>query len=63
MNLEQILLIFIKKKLKCVIFFETNPNFIKLFMIFLKKKHEFGTNSIDFLEIKTEKCDFFRKKS
>ena len=61
MNLEQILLIFLKKKLKS--FFEKNPHFIKIFMIFFEKKHEFGTNSIDFLEIKTEKCNFFRKKS
>ena len=58
MNLEQILLIFLKKKAEKCNFFQKNSNFIKIFMIFIEKKHEFGTNSIDFLKKKAEKYDF-----
>ena len=32
-------------------------------MIFFEKKHEFGTNYIDFLEKKLKSVFFFRKKS
>ena len=32
-------------------------------MIFFEKKHEFGTNSIDFLEKKLKSVIFFEKKS
>ena len=56
MNFEQILLIFLKKRLKSVFFFKSE--FHQNIHDFYRKKHEFGTDSIDFLKKKLKSMIF-----